>query len=258
MANTVFENKVIEAKATDLLLTKVNARTLMTIDNSLAETEGQTKTINRYLYNGHVEVLEDGQKNSYRGTVGFSGYDYKVKRVQQVFDYTDSDYQKDNSVVDIALEGANQLMANKMTEDFYAELAKSQNVYTWGEGKFRYDVVVDVIAEMGVEDESKLILAIPTAWKADIRKDEDFKSARMGEILFNGQIGSIAGIPVIATNALDGTAYLFTTEAVRLIMKKDVEVEQDRDIETKTNTVVLSSYYICALVDESKVFQIGA
>lgn len=258
MANTVFENKVIEAKATDLLTTKVNARSLMTIDNSLAETEGQTKTINRYTYNGKVEVLEDGTKNTVRGAVTFAGVDYKVKRVQQVFDYTDSDYMKDNSVVDIALDGANQLMANKMTEDFYAELNKAANAYTWGEGNFRYDVVVDAIAALGVEDESKLILAIPTAWKAVIRKDEEFKAARMGEILFNGQVGSIAGIPVIATNALTNVAHLFTKDAVRLIMKKDVEVEQDRDIETKTNTVVLSSYYICALVNENEVIHIEA
>ena len=39
-------------------------------------------------------------------------------------------------------------------------------------------------------------------------------------------------------------------------MKENVEVEQGRDIETKTNTTVLSTYYICALVDNGKICRI--
>ena len=36
MANTVFANKIVEAKAKDLLTTAVNTRSLMAIDNTLA------------------------------------------------------------------------------------------------------------------------------------------------------------------------------------------------------------------------------
>ena len=254
MANTVFENKVIESKATDLLLTSVNARSLMTIDTSLVENEGQTKTINVYNYTGKVEKLADGAKNTTRGVIAYTGVDYKVGRVQQVFDYTDSDFQKDSAIVDMALEGANAEMANQMTADFYAECAKAELEHT--APAIGYEAIVDAIAKMNIEDESKLFVVIPTAWKADIRKDEDYKNARMGEVVYNGQVGTIAGIPVIATNALTDKAYVMTTEAVHLIMKKDVEVEQDRDIETKTNTVVLASYYICALRNNNKICRI--
>ena len=48
MANTIYANKVIEAKAKDLLTTAVNSRSLMTVDNSLAQSEGMTKTVNVY------------------------------------------------------------------------------------------------------------------------------------------------------------------------------------------------------------------
>ena len=254
MANTIFENKVIEAKATDLLTTKINARSLMSVDNTLAESEGMTKTINVYTYTGKVEKLADGAKNSTRGAISFTGTDYKVGRVQQVFDYTDSDFMKDNSVVDVALESANALMANEMTADFYAECAKaslSHDAATIG-----YEAIVDAIAKMNIEDESKLFVVIPTAWKAEIRKDEDYKNARMGEVVYNGQVGTVAGIPVVATNALEDEAYVMTPEAVKLFMKKDVEVEQDRDVESKTNSVVLTSYYICALVNQNKICRI--
>jgi hypothetical protein len=254
MANTVYENKVIEAKAKELLTTAVNTRSLMTVDNSLTETEGMTKTINVYTYTGRAEKLEDGAKNGTRGSISFEGKDYKVQRVQQVFDYSDSDFMKDNNVVDMALKGANEVMANELTADFYTECAKatvSHSVATLG-----YEGVVDAIAKLRVEDETKFYLVIPTEWKAELRKDDDYKHAQMGSVIYNGQVGTVNGIPVIATNALTDEAYVMTNEAVKLLMKQDVEVEQDRDVESKINTVVLTTYYICALVDNGKICKI--
>lgn len=251
MANTVFANKVIEAKAKDLLLTAVNTRTLMTIDNELAETAGMTKTINVYTYTGTAEELAAGAKNTNRGAIAYVGNDYTVKRVQQVFDYLDDDFMKDGTIVDNMLKGANQVMVNKMTADFVGECGKATIAHE--APAIGYEAIVDAIAKLNIEDESKLFVVIPNAWKAEIRKDEDYKTARMGEVVYNGQVGTICGIPVIATNALTDAAYVMTVEAVKLFLKKDVEVEQDRDIEAKQNTVVLTTYYICALTDATKI-----
>lgn len=251
MANTVFENKVIEAKAKDLLTTAVNTRSLMTVDAELAESEGMTKTINVYTYTGEAEELAAGEANSSRGAIAYVGTDYTVKRVQQVFDYLDQDFMKDNSIVDNMLKGANQVMVNKMTADFTAELAKASvsSPFT----TFGYEAIVDGISALNIEDESKLFVVIPNAWKAQLRKDPDYKAARMGEVVYNGQVGTVCGIPVIASKALTDAAYVMTAEAVKLFMKKDVEVEQDRDIERKKNTIVLTTYYICALADATKI-----
>lgn len=254
MAHTIFDNKVIEAKASELLTTSVNARTLMTIDNSLAEAEGMTKVINVYSYTGSVEKLADGAKNTTRGALAFVGKEYKVQRAQHTFDYTDTQYMTDNNVLDMSLKYANDELTNEMTKDFYTECAKCSKKVT---GTIGYTAIVDAISEVGLENEAGIFVVIPNEWKAELRKDEDYKNARMGEVVYTGQIGTIAGIPVIATNALDTEAYVMTKDAVKLFMKKDVEVEQDRDIETKTNTIVLSSYYICALVDDNKIVKIA-
>ena len=254
MANTVFANKVIEAKAKSLLATRVNTRSLMTVDNELAENEGMTKTINVYSYTGKVEKLADGAKNTVRGSIDFVGTDYTVQRAQQVFDYTDSEFMKDNSILDIMLKRANELMVNDMTADFVAEAQKA--TLTHEAGEFGYDAVVDAIQKLTLEDESQLFLLIPTAWKADLRKDPDYVAARMGEGVYNGHVGTVCGIPVIATNALEDEANIMSKEAIKIFMKEDVEVEQDRDIETKTNTIVLSAYFICALVDNTQICKI--
>lgn len=253
MAHTLYENKIIEAKATDLLTTSINTRNLMTIDNTLAEAEGMTKVVNVYTYTGSVEKLADGAKNTSRGAIAFVPVEYKVQRAQHTFDYTDSQFMTDNNVVDMSLKGANEIMVNAMTADFFTECGKATKSVP---GPISYNTIVDAISEVGLENEANLFVVIPNSWKADIRKDEDYKNARMGEVIYGGQVGTIAGIPVIATNAIDDVAYVMTKEAVKLFMKEDVEVEQDRDVETKTNTVVLASYYVCALADNSKICKI--
>lgn len=252
MANTVYANKIIEAKATDLLSTAVNARTLMSVDTELAESAGMTKTINTYTYDGTAEELAAGAKNTNRGAIDYEGHDYTVKRVQQVFDYLDDDFMKDNTIVDNMLKGANQVMVNKMTSDFYAEADKA-NLGSPFSGTFGYDAIVDGIATLNLEDETKVFVVIPNTWKAQLRKDPDYVAARMGEVVYTGQVGTICGIPVVATKALTDKAFVMTAEAIKLFMKKDVEVEQDRDIEAKKNTIVLTTYYICALVDATKI-----
>lgn len=254
MANTVFENKIIEARAKDLLATALNTRSLMTVDNSLAESAGMTKTINTYTYTGTAEELAAGAKNTNRGSITYTPTDYTVKRVQQVFDYLDDDFMKDNTIVDNMLKGANQVMVNKMTSDFITEAGKASLGHAFT-GTFSYDAVVDGIKTLNLEDETKVFIVAPLAWKADLRKDEDYKAARMGEVIYNGQVGTLCGVPVIFTAALNETnnAFVMTAEAIRLFMKKDVEVEQDRDKEAKKNTVILSTYYICALADATKI-----
>jgi hypothetical protein len=255
MANTVYANKVLEAKAKDLLTTSVNARSLMTIDSELTQNAGMTKTINVYTYTGTAEELGAGEGNTNRGAISYVGTDYNVKLVQQAFDYQDEDYMKDNTIVDNMLKGANQVMVNKMTADFTAELAKASLSVT---GALSYNTIVDAISELNVEDESGVFVVIPNDWKKLLRKDEDYKTARMGEVIYNGQVGTIAGIPVIATKALSDAAYVLTKEAVKLFMKKDVEVEQDRDADTRTNSVYLRTAYVCALVDATKIAKIAA
>lgn len=257
MANTVYSNKIIEAKAKDLLTTAVNTRSLMTVDNELAQDAGMTKTVNVYTYTGEAEELGVGVGNteSARGSISYVPTDYTVKMVQQAFDYADEDFMKDNTIVDNMIKGANQVMVNKMTADFIAECEKA--TLTAPFTTFGYEAIVDGIAKLNLEDESKLFVVIPNAWKADLRKDEDYKSARMGEVIYNGQVGTVCGIPVIATNALTDAAYVMSAEAVKLFMKKDIEVEQDRDANKRINSVYLRTAYLVALYDATKICKLS-
>lgn len=261
--NTVYPNRVIEAKAKDILTTQINARSMMTIDTSLTQNAGMVKTINTYTYTGSAEEVSAGSGNSTRGSIAYVGKDYTVKMVQQAFDYLDEDFMKDPVIVDYGIKGATSVMSNKMTTDFYSALATKSDAselvkgITFAKGKaLSYDVIVDAISELNLEDESKIFIVIPNAWKASLRKDADYKSAQMGEVIYNGQVGTICGIPVIATKALTDKAYVMTNEAVTLFLKKDVEVEQDRDADKRKNSVYLRDCYVCALTDATKACKI--
>ena len=252
--NTVYANKVIEAKAKDLLTTSVNTRNLMTVDTELAQEAGMTKTINVYTYTGEAQELAAGEGNTNRGSITYEGKDYTVKMVQQAFDYQDEDFMKDNTIVDNMLKGANQVMVNKMASDFYAEAAKATLTQT---GAISYDTIVDAISKLNIEDESGLFIIITPEQKAAIRKDIDYKAARMGEVVYNGQIGTVAGIPVIVSKAADN-AYVMSKDAIKLFMKKDLEIEQERNADTRTNSVYLRTAYLVALVDATKICKITA
>ena len=257
MANTVYENFVLEARFTDYLNTRLNTRNLMTIDNSLVGEEGMVKKVNTYTYTvGTVEKLTKGQKNSTRGQIGVSTQPYTIELCQEVFDYHDEEFLQDENVLEMGMRGAGQLMVNYMNDKYFEELAKAETQHQY-EGEFNYDVVVDAIAKMNIEDESGLFLIIGTDLKAVVRKDADFKSARQGEILFNGQIGNIAGVPVLVSKKVTGKkAFLATKEAVTCFTKRETEIEQARDAEARKNTVIMRKINLIALTDNTKVVKI--
>lgn len=259
--NTVYPNKVVEAKANDLLTTTINTKSLMTVDDSLTQSAGMTKTINVYTYTGTAEELAAGVGNTpnARGSISYTPANYTVKLVQQAFDYTDEDFMKDPTIVDNMLKGATQVMANKMTADFLTEATKATKIVTFPHsGVISYDSIVDAISELNLEDESKIFIIIPNTWKAALRKDDVYVAARQGEVVYNGQVGTVAGIPVIASKALTTEAYVMTAEAIKLFVKKDVEVEQDRNKDTRTNSVYVRNCYVAALVDNSKICKVKA
>ena len=262
MANTVYANKVLESKLADLLTTKVNTRSMMTIDDSLEQSAGMTKTVNLYTYSGEAEELAIGAGSTAakRGSISYQGTDYTVKLTQQAFDYYDEEAMKDPFIVDGLMEGASQVMVNKMNGDFISAITSNSisNEVNFAD-ELSYDSIVDAISEVNVEDESQLFVVIPNSWKAGLRKDSDYISAHLGDVVYNGQVGLIAGIPVIATKALDAaeTAVVMSKEAVKLFLKKDVEVEQDRDADHRKNSVYLRATYLVALVDATKICKIA-
>lgn len=258
MAHVIYENFILESKLNDLLETKLNTRSLMTIDTDLAENAGMKKVINVYDYTGQVENVAMGKGNTVKGAVTFTPQEYEVKVGQQTFEYFDEQAMTDPKIVDMGIQGASQVMVNDLNTKFFAELKKATLNHKYAKATgFSYDAVVDALELLNLEDEANLVLIIGTDLRSVIRKDEDFKSARQGEILFNGQIGNIAGVPVVVSKLVPKKeAYLMEKGAITLFVKKDSEVEQERDAETRENKVIMRKVNLVALTDNTKVVKI--
>ena len=251
MAHTLYSNQVIENKMTDLVNTNIEVNALFTVDNSLATEAGLKKVINKYTYTGKVEKLAKGAKNTVKGTVTFAPSEYVVERYQQTYHYNDEDVMQDPYILDVATAGAATLMSNEIKEEYFAELAKISNEFKYD--AFNYDAFVDALAQIDREVESDMFIVMGTDGRAAIRKDEDYKASRQGEILYSGQFGTISGLPCLFSKLVpEGVAYITAKDQVKFFVKKSGSVEQDRDIETKDNTVVYDRNGVMALVDETK------
>ena len=253
MATThaLYTNQVLENTMTDLVNTKLEVNSLFTIDNSLSTEAGLKKVINKYTYTGAVEKLAKGAKNSTKGAVTYVTKEYDIERYQQTFDYNDMDVMQDPYILDVATNGAATLMTNHIKEQYFAELAKISNHYDYD--VFNYDAFVDALAQLNREVESDMFIIMGNDGRAAIRKDDDYVASRQGEILYTGQFGTINGLPCLFSKLVPAdVAYITSKDQVKLFVKKDGSVEQDRDVESKDNTVVYDRYGVMALVDETK------
>lgn len=255
MAHTTYENIVLSNKINDILRTKVDLNNYMTIDNTLAENAGMKKVVNTYTSTGNVEELGMGEGNSESIEVSFTPAEYEVKVYQGKFAFYDEQEMTDPLIVDTGLQHSADSMVNTFTDMAVAEFEKAtlaQTATAWG-----FDVVVDGIAKMNLEDESGLFLLVSPADKAAIRKALKDDLNYSEGFVRTGYIGSIAGVPVIVSKAVEaGKAYLATKDAVTVFIKKDTETEYERDADKRNNSYWVRKCAVVALTDATKVVKI--
>ena len=255
MAHTVYENIVLSNKMNDILATKVNLNNYLTIDNSLVESAGMKKVVNTYTSTGDVEKLGMGQGNSTSIEVSFTPKEYNVEVFQGKFAFYDEQEMTDPIIVDKGLADSATRMVNKFTALAIAEFDKASLTHTatvWS-----FDVVVDAIAKMNLEDEAGLFLLVSPTDKAAIRKALKDDLSYSEGFVRTGYIGNVCGVPVIVTDAVGaGKAYLATKEAVTVFIKKDTETEYERDADHRNNSYWVRKCAVVALTDATKVVKI--
>lgn len=251
MAIALYDNFVLENKMTDLVNTALNVNALFTTDTSLESAAGLKKIVNKYTYSGAVEKLAKGAKNTTKGSVALVPTEYTVERYQQTFAYNDMDVMQDPYILDVLTTGAAETMANHIRTQYFGELAKISHTSTYT--ALSYDTIVDALQTIGREVENDQFIIMGLDGKAAIRKDADFKASRQGEILYTGQFGDICGVPCLFSKLVPAdTVYVTAKDQVKFFVKKAGTIEQDRDIETKDNTVVYERHGLIALVDDTK------
>ena len=255
MAHTIYQNFILANKVSDILTTQVDLNTYMTVDTELTENAGMKKVINTYTATGNVENLAMGEGNTADIEVSFTPTEYTVGTTQGRFKYYDEQEMTDPMVVDAGLDGIAKTMVNDFTTKAIAEYEKA--TLTLAGTAWTFDTVVDAIAKMNLEDETGLFLLISPADQANFRKalKDDLKYVE--GFVRTGYIGSVCGVPVIVSKAVaKGKGYLATKDAITLFIKKDTEIEQERDANIRENRVFVRKVALVALTDATKLVKI--
>lgn len=256
--NTVYENQVLETKLTELLNSRLEVRSLMSVDDSLSESAGLTKVIHRYTYKGTVEELGQGQTNQSEGAISFVPETYTVKRYQQTFRYNDMEAMRDPTMIDAALEGMADVMTQQVREEYFRQLHRIRRRRTLAGDALSYGDIVEALGDLGREVESDLFLLMGMNARTAIRRDPDFMAAHQGDILYSGQFGTLCGIPTLFSRLVPKDTVIITNrDAVKFFVKREAGLEQSRDIETKQNTVVYERHGVIALVDDTSSVILG-
>lgn len=124
------------------------------------------------------------------------------------------------------------------------------------------NVVADALVKFGEDIEGDKVLFIAPAQLATLRKDPDFvKVTEIKDFVMNGVVGSIWGCQIVISNKIVEDAGVYTNYIVKpgaigIELKRDTEIETDRDIITKTTVMTVDKHYVAYLKDESKAIKI--
>ena len=172
--------------------------------------------------------------------------------------FYDDDVMTDPTLIDAKVRFLSEAMVNDWTRKAIAEFAKSENIVAIS--NYNLENFANVLGQYTAEYESTDGLFFLCNQKLDrkLRKmlGDDLKYVE--DYIRRGAIGAVLGVPVFLSKAVpEGIIFLATREAVTAFIKREVSVEQDRDIDTKLNNIVAARYTVIALTDETKCVVAG-
>lgn len=260
--HTPYENKVIAVEVENMMDTQLEHSQFITVDYTLVETEGMTKTIRRYKAKGNVRDCNQGEGNEDKDdvVVDFDEWDYKVKCTQGRMQYYDEQAMKDSKVVDVGIQKMVANMVNDLTRKAHREWKKATLIMEYPTTGPNFDTFADALSLMTTPKndaeggEVNTFALINAAQKAQLRKNLKDDLVYIKDFIATGYIGTVSGVNVYTSEAVPaGEMLIARKKAVTVFVKKGVETEQERDANIRLNKVFNRRYNVVALTDENEV-----
>lgn len=285
MAQTKLENLINPQVMADMISAtlpkKIKFSPIAKIDTTLVGRPGDTITVPKYAYIGDAKDIAEGEA-MIPELLTSSTTTVKVKKAGKAVEITDESVL--SGYGDPTGEATRQLgdsIGSKVDNDCLETLYTAPLVYNGSAAVIGYEGLVKADAIFGDEsDDSKAkVLYIHPDQEQTLRLDNTFmdKNKYGLELVMNGAFGKIAGMEVKKSKKVkkdesgnwmnpivilatedpneDPNADNFATEdaALTIYMKRNVEVETDRDILAKTTVISADEHYGVALSNDSKV-----
>lgn len=267
---------------------KIKFSRIAHIDTTLVGRSGDTVTVPKYAYIGDAEDVAEGVAMG-TTTLTASTTTVTIKKAGKAIELTDESVL--SGYGDPVGEGTNQItmaIASKIDADCVDALDDASMVYDGSAGIIDYEGIVKAVDLM--EDESdepiQMIMFVHPKQVTQLRLDPEFRDITKYPLqtVMTGTIGAIAGVQIVKSKRVkvvevgeegsqvecyanpiivvdqadpnqapdaDGNAESAT--ALTIYMKRDVQLEADRDILAKTTVVSGDEHYGVALSNDSKV-----
>jgi N4-gp56 family major capsid protein len=273
MSLTKLENLINPEIMADMIAAelpnKIQVAPLAKIDTTLSGKAGNTITVPKYAYIGEATDLAEGVEGE-AVTLSATSTEATVKKAFKAVELTDeavlSGY---GNPIDEANSQLAKSIASKIDSDAHTALAgiASNMTYDGKTGIIGYEPVVNAIDLFQDENQGEsMYLIIHPKQLTQLRKDSKFIPAtEMGDrVIETGVVGMIAGAKVvlskkIATAYVTGSSgakkyinFIVKPEALTIYMKRDVNIETDRNVLSNSTIIAANVHYTVVLSNASK------
>lgn len=257
MANKPYENFVLANEVEDQYNSHLDLLRFCTIDNSLVGTAGMKKIIHVYSATNGTEKLTMGQGNSKSIEASYTEKEFEILLAQNRFAFYDEELKKDPLLIDTGTKHAGVDLFNTVQGDVYAAFKDAELEVT--PSAFNFDAFVDAVAKMNLEQPEgvEIFGFVCVDDMAAIRKSLKDTLQYVEAFARQGYVGTVAGVNLYTKkDATAGEIIIGTKAAVTLFNKTGIEIEDDRDPNTRHNEIYSRKYYLAALTDATKAVRI--
>ena len=275
MAMTKMAQMIDPEVMAPMISAKINEAIVATpfakIDNTLVGQAGDTITVPKYQYIGDAADLAEGE-NADKTQLTTAKASFKVKKAVKQVELSDeavlSGYG--NPVGETNAQLAKSI-ASKVDNDVMDALKGAQVGYTGAATGISYDEIVNAIDVLNEEENVEKVMFIHPKQVSQLRKDTNFISNDKypNNVIMKGEIGMIANCRIVASKkAVNDAKTLFLnpivelkpetqtgeeSAAITIFLKRDTNVETQRELNNYTTLIGADKHYVVALTDESKV-----
>lgn len=256
---------IIDGKVTEKILISKYAK----VDHTLVGQSGDTITVPRYSYIGDAVDVEEGEEIPVR-TLETSSKAYTIKMCGIGGVLTDkallSGYG--NPIGQLNKQMADSISA-KLDADSLEALYEATTNYV-GKDAICYNEVVNAVDLFEEEINSEKVMFVHPKQVTQLRLDADFiaRDKYGNEVMVDGEIGMIANTRIVASRRvkLEDGVYLNpivklendtetedSSPALTIFLKRDTNIETERDSSKRLTEVTGDKMYVVALTDETKV-----
>jgi Phage capsid family. len=234
---------------------------LASVDNTLQGNPGDTLKFPAYKYIGDAEDVAEGAAIPL-DKLGTATTSATVKKAAKGTEITDEAVL--SGYGDPVGESSKQLgmaIANKVDNDILEAAKTATQTVDFSADSDGVQAALTVFSSVGDDDDSPVVALMNPVDAAKLRKSaraEGTGSDIAQNALVNGTKFEVLGVQIIESNKIEAGNAIFiklnsAKPAIKLIMKRSVQVETDRNIITKTTVMTADEHYTAYLYDPTKV-----